>query len=323
MSLLGLLLAIVLPTFGRAMAISRRTACQTNLTHLGQAYNMRRSSEPSGERTTFKADHWARDLQPYLGYHPRALYCLEDEEATQGLPNVKIWCPKRGYYLEMFSAYPWWLESPASEIVGGTPGAWKVNDEVYTAIKPFIRERVSLVDRLPKFTPGRNPKIYWFLFEDQRTGDELWAGDDKDFEDLIIKVIETRGNSVDLTTYVGVTFHTFDLVGPDDTVLVNVSSGAGPFHFEGTSNISYGMNWRAEHIAKGQYKILALDYEVEVCYVGAGAPEVGQSWADERAPRHFDKANVLFADGEVVTMNVDEIDPDLDRYDAQYWDPKR
>ncbi len=258
-----------------------------------------------------------------MGYHPSAFLCPEDEKANVGLPDVKIWAAKRGYYLEMFSAYPWWLESNAWEIVGGTPGVWKMNDEVYNATKPFIRERQGLVDRLVKYTPGINPKVYWYLFEDQRTGDDLWAGDDKDFEDLIIKVVETRGNSVMLTTFKGVTFHTFDLIGPDDTIFRNVGSG-GPFFFEGVANVSYGMNWRAEHITSGLHKILVLDYEAEVCNVGAGAPLYpDQNWYIDRAPRHFNKANVLFGGGEVVMMSLDDINPNLDDYDAEYWDPKR
>ena len=325
MGVLGLLLAIVLPTFGRVMTISRRLACQANLSHIGKAYNARRSDEPTLNRTVFKADHWARDLAPYLSYHPQAFYCLEDEETATGLPDVKIWCPARGYYLEMFSAYPYWLESPARDIQGGTPGVWKLNDEDYQAIKPFIQERRGLVHLLPQFTPGINPRTYWFLFEDQRTGEDLWAGDDKDFEDLIIRVIETRNNSVELHCTRGVTFHTFDLVGPDDTVFLNVGSGNnGPFHFDGTGNISYGMNWRAEFITGGAQKVLVLDYETEVCYVGGEAPPyAGQGWDEMQAPRHFGKSNVLFSGGEVRIMAPDEIDPDVDANDAQYWDPKR
>lgn len=325
MAVLGLLLAIVLPTFGHVLSMGRRAACQANLGHIGQAYNARRADEHAGNRTVFKADHWTRALAPYLGNHPRALWCPEDEDPFGGLPDVKIWCPARSYYLEMFSAYPYWLESAARDIAGGTPGVWKLNDEAYTAIAPFIQERRNLVDLLPQYSPGMNPKIYWYLFEDQRSGEDLWAADDKDFEDLIIRVVEKANNSVELTCKRGVTFHTFDLVGPDDQVFEQVGSGNnGPFFFQGTGYISYGMNWRGEFITGGLRKVLVVDYETEVCNVGADAPPyIGQGWDEMKAPRHFNQVNVLFSGGEVRAMDPDTIDPDLDANDAQYWDPKR
>jgi len=320
--LLGLLLAIVLPTFGKASAISRRTVCQANLSHIGQAYNMRRSAEPTGERTSFKADNWASDLLPYLSYHPRALYCPDDAVPVDGMPDVKFWV-HRGYYMEMTTAYPYWLEYAAGDVPGGVPGVWRLNDEVYQTIRPLMAERRNCVDLLPIYTPGQDPYLFWYVFEDQRIGDESWAGDDQDFEDLIVRVVRSRTGTITITLWKGATYHSFDLIGPGDEVIATNITGGGLWTFPGAPDISYGMNWRAEHIAKGQHKILALDYEREVCNVGAGAPLLGNGWGVDKAPRHLGKTNVLFAEGQVVTMDVDEIDPGIDSLDGQYWDPAR
>lgn len=328
LAVLGLLVAIMLPTFGKVVAMGRRASCQVNLAHIGQAYHMRRAAEPSGERTAFKANHWTADLLPYLGDHPDAMYCLEDEDPFDGLPDLKFWV-HAGYHMEMSSAYPYWLEGSARQVAGGVPGVWKLNDEAYQSIGSSLRERVNAVDRLIQFTPGVDRRLYWYVFEDQRSGEgSQLAADDKDFEDLIVRVFETPTGSVVINCWKGATIHHFDLIGPDEdgnevTIASDIGSTAGPFSFPGAKKISYGMNWQAEHITGGLHKILALDYETEVCNVGNGAPAVTEGWDTERAPRHFDKANVLFSDGQVVAMDVDEIDPDLDANDGLYWDPTR
>ena len=323
LALLGLLLAIVLPTFGRAWAISRRAMCQANLTHISQAYNIRRGEEAAAEMPRLMADHWARILLPYVDYHSMAYLCPEDEDPVSGLPDVKLHVVGRTYNFEMMSLYPYWLEYAARDVPGGTPATWKVNEETYYIVNPS--QGKNIVDILPQYTPGLDRRVYWFLFDDERGEDPLSLGGDRDLEDMRIRVFENRRNMLEITCKRGYTIYHYEMLGPDGEIYTSIGEGNnGPFFFQGADKISYGMNWQAEHITKGQDKILMLDYETEVCNVGDDAPLApGESWDLMKAPRHFDKCNVLFASGQIRSMSPDEIDPDFSATYDHYWNPTK
>jgi len=205
------------------------------------------------------------------------------------------------------------------------PGLWKLNQQEYDALRAqgLPREGHNISDILPRYVPGDNPREYWFIMEDLRS-DEVWATGDRDYDDLIIHVTQGATGSVDLMCYRGYTIFTFDLIGPDGTTYYDAGGAIqGPLHFEGVGSLSYGMSWRVERMASSTKKILVVDYEAEICYVGADAPQLGEGWAVEKAPRHLGEVNVLYGSGAVVTLDDDEIDPDIDANDARYWDPLR
>ncbi|HDZ22747.1 hypothetical protein LCGC14_0451540 [marine sediment metagenome] len=316
---LGLLLSIVVPSFLRGAAISRRVRCSANLHALGQAYVVHKTNNRlSGERP-FTAIGWVTALQPYLANNLAALKCPEDYNPKLVLPDVKIWCPKGPYNLDVFTAHPYWLEYAAAEINGG-PGIWKVNDEVYDQIRPEIAERHNITQSLPKYTPGKNPNNYWLLFEDLRAGADLWSTGDKDYEDIIIRV-EERGDRVDIWAYKGATFHQFDLVAPDGTTYVDIGyqGDAEVYSFRGRAQLSYALSLRVNEIALGTDKVLALDYENDVCYAGVSPPGEATAWDQAVAPRHLGKLNVVLASGKVILVDPAEIDPTVAENAQRYW----
>ncbi|MHC4563847.1 MAG: type II secretion system protein, partial [Planctomycetota bacterium] len=189
MAIIGLLAAVAGVTVDRAMAMSRRTHCSINEKHLAEAYNMYRSAELRGEEKPFAVlDQWPIRVSKYLGDHPRALYCLEDERPRKfnPLPTLGRRSPGQGpndaFDLGLFSCEPVWEKGPYNEVVMDPPTAvWKVSQEQYNQLS--LQQGRSQVDNLPKYDPGKNPNVYYMLVNDDVTGDY-------DFEDIVFRVEE-------------------------------------------------------------------------------------------------------------------------------------
>jgi prepilin-type N-terminal cleavage/methylation domain-containing protein/prepilin-type processing-associated H-X9-DG protein len=320
---LSLVLSIAVPIFSRVVTYSNRVRCASNLHHIAAAYNSRKADENLRRRLPFEAKSWARALKYYLGKNRESLVCPEDDDLGSALPDVKItvrWGSTFYYNLDTFTAYPYWEEYSGADCPGGGAGIWKLSESQYQSVEPFIAESYNLTNHLPMYDPGPDPKHYYLLFEDQRSGEEMFATGDKDYEDIILEVHETGRGDIEFTAKRGYSVFSFDLIGPDGTTYTNVGTGdgTGPFEFDGVGYLSYGMNWRADDFPPQIRKILVLDYEEQVADVGGIGTD---AWDQLRAPRHFNKCNVLFADGSVELFSPDEIDPIYPENDAKYWDP--
>lgn len=322
--IMTLLVSMAMPTYQGVRSRANTTVCETRLRSLAEAYHGRRSDRFLTNRLPFEAEVWARELKPYLTNNINAYRCPEDKDAVAGLPNVRIAAKPYGnfaYYLDVVTAYPFWNEYTGATCPGGGAGVWRLSNEQYQAIAPSIREGYNITAQLPQYDPGPNPNVYWYLFEDQRYGEDLFATGDKDYEDIILRFEEYPDGSVDVYVTKGYTIFDFDLVGPDDVVYENVTgNNAGPFEFDGVGYISYGMNWQAdETMAPTMRRILLVDYEEDLCEVGGELG--GGDWDILHAPRHRGRVNVAFASGAVETMDPTEIDPGNEASNLFYWDP--
>ena len=89
------------------------------------------------------------------------------------------------------------------------------------------------------------------------------------------------------------------------------------------SSPSFGMNnkaWKLEHQDNG--RVVLLDYNaLEAKVVGQTIEQLGNSWPNELAPRHFQQQNVVFNDGHIETKSPDAIDPRYCEYFIKYWRP--
>ncbi len=153
-----------------------------------------------------------------------------------------------------------------------------------------------------------------------------------DYDDFIVHVNQTDENQVALTfkkTWYAANYWVWDKKGNqigDPTVSMGFGNNCGPFTFTGTTELSYGMNWRIAHIPRGLHRVVALDYRREVANVGGGL-EYPDNWENGSALRHLGQLNVLFADGTVSPMASDEIDPtpttagEISEIDELYWEP--
>lgn len=321
---IGLLVSIAMPTYQFARTRAKTVICQTRLRHLSDAYHGRRNERVMTNRLEFEPRTWAREVKPLLVDNLKAFVCPEDEDPAQGLPDIKIAAKPYGkfaYYLDVVTAYPYWNEYTGAECPGGGAGIWKLSEDQYNAIRPSIHEGVNLTPYLPRYDPGPNPDLYYYLFEDQRKGDDMFATGDKDYEDIILRVEESKSGDIEVWVTKGYTIFDFDLVGPDGELYADVSgTNYGPLAFDGVGELSYGMNWRADiRMSDAGRKILLTDYEVESCMVGG--QEGGGEWDEDHAPRHRGMLNVVFASGSVELMDPAEIDPGDPVLDAIYWDP--
>jgi prepilin-type N-terminal cleavage/methylation domain-containing protein len=319
-AVIAMLLAIVAGATTRGFAIARSIKCKANLRHLGQAVEARRAEVNLQGRDVMEATGWGDAIKEHVGHNQNAFVCAEANTAEMTYPDIKIevWRPNAHYYdLDTFTAYPYWDECAASEM-DFAPGIWKLNAEDFASLNP--QEGVSIAHMLPRYTPGKNPNEYYYVFEDQRSGDGSVGTGDVDYDDIGFHVIEDRSKAeLTIRTIKGGTWFTFNLVGPrEGEFYTDVGDGGGPFPFS-LLYMSYGMNWEVERFGTKTDKILMLDYGKEVVEVSGGRSS--DAWDQEVKPRHLGKVNVLMGDMSVISMDPDEIDPGIIANEKKYWTP--
>jgi prepilin-type processing-associated H-X9-DG protein len=248
---------------------------------------------------------------------------------------VRIWNGESALYdVDLFTARPFWQEGSHADF-GYRPSVWKVNDEYYQSLgighgsafasaPNFSYDPTS--NQLPQYETGADPDVYWFLMEDQRTGSESRdASGDGSLNDLHVRVNERPDGQWECHFYRDpASIYHYDLLPPDDGEIIEwigARGNNGPYYFKAGEFVSYGMSTHVGRMSPGVRKILAIDYEAQVCWVGTGAASQSDGYGDLVAPRHLGKLNVLFSDGGVVTMAPEEIDPEMTELHERYWDP--
>ena len=293
-AVLSMLIAICVPSGLRAAAMARRALCAANLRGIGQAYPIY-VTDHQNELEVLRDETWAALLLPYFNKNTAQYVCPDDIEPDWAWPHVTMrtdWLGGRDE--DVFEIYPYWLEGDHNDIVveGGKPKIWKVNDDVY-------QQMGSARQDMPQYTPGSNPKEYWYILED--------IGDD-DFYDFDLHVKEISPGIVEISGKHWANAHaTHHIIAPDGEEIL-VLDEVGPFEYA-VPPTSYGISSKACRIAPGTRKIIFLDYEEKFCFaLDDAGPEPG--WDQLQAPRHLGRANVLFADGGVESMSTDEINPE-------------
>ncbi len=331
MAVLGLLIAIALPAFARVVPIAQRVWCAGNLKNIVAGYTMRQEEQ---HRARMGPNMWAGSLLPYLGDNAGVLLCPSDTDPHRGYEDIKLdVMPKEGageghaqHVKDIFSTYPYWLEGPCPD---PGPGIWKLNEEAYAT---FIAhgDQAYAPSLLHRYVPGNDPHVYWFVFEEG--GDDEAAGSDFDYDDFQMRVAELPDGRLEVTCIKQWYWVDWAFIMPDGTRIPD-SSGAslgagaytGPFYFERTTALSYGMNWQGSMVKSGQRRIIFVDYKKEVCYVG-GASTIVDTWQLQIAPRHLGRVNIALADGSVRNVNPDEINPQgLGGFeiDDEWWSPAK
>jgi prepilin-type N-terminal cleavage/methylation domain-containing protein/prepilin-type processing-associated H-X9-DG protein len=323
-AILGTLASLLVPTVRRAASSGRNLICQANLRHLAEAYQAHRAAMKMDAAQAFSvADQWPLHLRPYLSMNPKALLCPEDLIPAPYFANAKAYATsdqrRNSWDMHLFDTPPVWEEMRASELAAAdVPGVWKVNEEQFQALQ--LSERHNIIDELPQYVPGKNPGVYYYLVEDQRTGaNGMYAGDDKDFEDIVFRIEETYSGSRTISVHSsGSTYCNFDVT----SVLSefhNIKGSQVSMECPGFAGQSYGMNWHADNTRQDFRMILAVDYDIDVVFVGTEVME--QQWDAYNRPRHLDKMNVVYTDGSVAGKRVDDIDPTNDALRGEHWNP--
>ncbi len=329
MAILSLLVAIALPAFGRGVLVMRRVRCAGNLRHIAAAYTARQAEQHLAH---MGANMWAGSLLPYLGDNADVLLCPSDADPHRGYEDVKLDVMPRdgageGHYQhvkDIFSTYPYWLEGDCPD---PGPGIWKLNDEDYAT---FIAhgDQAYAPSLLHRYVPGNDPHVYWFVFEEG--GGVGSAGSDFDYDDFQMRVTELPDGRLEVTCIKQWYWVDWAFIFPDGARIptspgASLGAGAytGPFYFESTTTLSYGMNWQGPMIGSAEPKIIFVDYEQEICFVG-GMGSMVDIWEEVIAPRHMGRVNIALADGSVINVNPDEINPENyggEVRDAKWWSP--
>jgi prepilin-type processing-associated H-X9-DG protein len=88
---------------------------------------------------------------------------------------------------------------------------------------------------------------------------------------------------------------------------------------------SYGLHHRAHRFGpRDNGRIVLLDYNaLAATIVGSTIDQLDEEWPSNAAGRHFESANVTFADGHTVPKLPAQIDPRFCDYYVRYWQPAR
>lgn len=303
LAILAALAAIVIPVGTRAGAMARRVQCAANLRSIGDIYFLYMGDHPD-DRKALANEAWVPVLMPYVLDQSTPFICPEDDEPDWAWPLVTMrtnWLGGRDE--DIFEIYPHWLEGAHNDFED-KPKIWRVNDDVYQAMGKDRRN-------MPQYTPGSNPKEYWFILED--------IGDD-DFLDFDVHVKELANGTVEVSGKHWANAHARHHIIGHDGVAHEVIDTVGPLKYSVPPS-SYAISSKAYAVIPGMRKIVFLDYESKYCRV---LDDLGPDpeWAHLNAPRHLERLNVLFADGSVEFVRPDDINPEIDSDETEaLWKP--
>jgi len=318
--IIALLVMIMMPTLVRARSHARATLCAGNLHNINVAWSTWNAQKSrTGSDAQINPWMWPLELLPHLSNRERVLLCPEDgEPAVAGLDSIKIRVYSGGNFLYDMDIFPSGTSYGDADAPGANDLTWKVNEEEYERLwsEGLLQEGQNNSGNLTRYTPGNNANAYYLLFEDIRP-----SGGDRDYEDLMLHIIESENGVQIAGAKEGGAGYYFDLLGPDGQML---GTHVGETNLDqswgfASAIISYGVNVLAPTDTTTKETIVALDYKRSVAnVVGANAED---DWSSMVAPRHSGKCNVLFGNGTVLRKSPIQIDPDEARLAKTYWQP--
>lgn len=333
--ILVLLVAIFIPPLRKSMRIARRVQCSFNLAHIGQAFAARQSDSTILRSLPFNVRGWAGILLPYLGGNAEELLCPEGGSALNagwadaGLETFQVRFYGGG--LDYFA-----------EFAG--PYVARMSDTQYQAIRAagYLRHGANLLNYpgYSGYEPDGNPDVNWYCIEElQPASEHLQPGNPAhDYEDIRMRVTtHDDDDTVDLYFDLGSGGLDADILAQGRaTPLITIPAGypraptsAGPFE---AGNIglgrwtSYAMNSAVIKLARGERKILALDYQNKAIAESDEDFWDGPDWDPDGdgvplLARHMGHVNVLFMDGSVESMRPQQINPATPSVARDYWEP--
>lgn len=305
-SIIGLLAAMVMPTFARMYSTARQTVCAGQLDKIGQAYYGCKASEkldPNAQALT--AAGWTGPLLRWAGNDAGLLICPEsdpDEVAggpmrPEDLATLVVWAHGRNRWT----------------------GAM---EDTYYNLEPLLPAGIA------------NRTMHWETIERTSSSwttalEDTWQDNpsDKHYKDLVIRFdfMEMAVRATYVSEGTG-SFH-YHLTYPNgDIILTGMGEGENGKNFGMSADIrslhktSYGLNFQADHIPATKHVILALDYEKALADCAGNDAQDPLEWEEWVAPRHMDRCNVLFADGAVKLMWPGAIDP-VTPQGLELWGP--
>jgi prepilin-type processing-associated H-X9-DG protein len=325
LSILAVLGAIFLPSFGRARAVSRATICRNNLRRIcdGLAVRVAKLSLISGGQPTHypMAEEWP--FVPFSDFLPvpQVFVCPEtdDEIVIESgvLSNLVYinrdssdWKPARNIEIR--------FDDPHHQGLGHKHlGTRRGSDERGDYIEVGLDDNSIVTERY--MDNDGHDGIIRIYFNDRRTGRaiaKLMAYSCREYntvlaggKPLFVNYPDEPPDGADPDMVTDPNHEAYGWLGPGRSkVGMEVQLGA--------MSCSYGMTRGSEKFRAGSGRILVLDYDETI--VDPGASNVQDML--QQGARHLGRLNVLYTDGSVRRRGPTEIDP-LIPGNARLWRP--
>jgi prepilin-type processing-associated H-X9-DG protein/prepilin-type N-terminal cleavage/methylation domain-containing protein len=342
-TIIGLLIALLLPAVQAARESGRSTHCKNNLHQLGVAYQSLAAKRPAGEPTIGAASRWISNLLPMAEKAQGILWCPNDKSTRKNNASASI-AEDGNIVVED--------KPPPSLVLGQTENAKVV---VYQERQDFVLPSAVSVDLSAAGTmmsggtmsggsiPAGTPVDVWLLHYDPPGRNGTQSNARITFAGRILGVVVFTAGLRQTDPLLGSPNTNYDqqqgargmepgaeilTISQDmrtlttDRLVVTGCMEEARIITEpgGIGMSSYGANGRLHHFAGGySHKILLVEYnKIVASVVGSEAYDV---WSEQIAPRHGGTSNVLFGDGHVEARTPRSIDPRVRAIHDEYWCP--
>lgn len=316
-TILGILIALLLPAVERARASGRKSHCANNLHQIGVAFK----SRASRQNAPLESSGWTYTLLPFASEDSEIYHCPEaDEHALaaddEGFKNAMVWFAWSNTHVCQQSKFD--VEEPYTTKIDMGNGKFEM-----------------------KFDDQQESGDNNFVLQFKPTGDGYEVEVMANTGHHPIEIYGIPDGSSPPPKYVGKTLDSHwpggNLVQPPSGQLLwSVEKGkvsdptTGPgvgekfmFPWSGAGSSDYGINHRVDRFTRDSHKILCVEYEDYIVKLVGEEIDPDQDWDQLIAPRHVGTLNVLYGDGHVTTHRPAEIDPRIQAIHDSLWLPTR
>ena len=323
--ILGLLMALLVPSLRGVWKRYNMTLCQSHLFHIYQAFRLRATDEAMGAKEAYPVAAWDGVLMPYLENDTAQFFCPETE-TVKGTPMRLI--SELVEFRSVVGGNTWYTQlEPGTYMLKLSDTQWNEARNLGFLANGGAADQITT--KHPEFAtyvPDGNPALYWLCMED--------IGGDQDYKDVMTRVTENGDGTTTLECISGETNRQNSLMDKlTSTVIFTVPQNQWSFSPARTAKLetggaesTYGMNEYGRVVGGAGGKILVLDYlrlEAKTTDLWADKffdPSTPSSGVPNFA-RHFGMANVLFSDGSVHPERPADIDPVTTTVATKWWMP--
>ena len=287
-SIIGILIAMLLPAVQAARESGRKSHCANNLHQIGIAY----ASRLAKKSTPLQATAWTSEVGPYLEQQSATFVCVSSprknsDPSTQSFGYINLARYSDTIKIEC-------APGPHCRVEGGAFGSG-----LFDLRFEWGDSGGDWDDSVLRFENLGNGMMKVTCVENDRGPNPS---------------PQTQAQGSFSTTY----------FSPSGTQVLKTDVGQMP-GAAGTcpaagGQCDYGMNNRSHRmLGSDSHRILIVEYDKPVAsVVGSDARDI---WLEHVAPRHFQSLNVLYHDGHVESHVPRDINPEVPALQTEWWRP--
>jgi len=319
-SIIGLLVALLMPAVQSARESGRKVQCANNLWEIGRAYLAYCQKNSLGAKG-FSPGQWTGALAPYLEKQTGMYICPNDIDERTGKQVGDI------------SKFGTFVKNTNYKVLLVEDGA---RTHFYSAYQVYSRKGQAWCDFLPIKPVCKDSYV---ITSEDLMDPSSWD----DGADICILVDpDVNGQIQGSFSWSDGHGYSFKFLDAEDKVVIDQQGRPmDPFHesnqhkwwFGEGVRVSYGMNNRAARFVQDSQRILMVEYCKLVADVsGTSASDLTTvtpfmrnssqwgGWGGSRA-RHSGLMNILMADGSVQSVVPAAINPSVAPIHDEYWKP--